>query len=136
LPARASIQLFETAGEPLKPAEYDYVVVGAGSAGAVVAARLSEDPATRVLLLEAGGPDRNVWIHVPLGVGKLLTDPRFVWPYFTHKGAAPADHAVYWPKGRVADQGMLPQLAGECNCRWGVGIAGRLLLAAFGCPHC
>jgi choline dehydrogenase len=38
---------------------------------------------------------------VPLGVGKLLTDPRFVWPYFTHKGAAPADHAVYWPKGRV-----------------------------------
>ena len=52
-----------------------YVIVGAGSAGCVMAARLSEDPATRVVLLEAGGHDRHFWIHVPLGYGKTITDP-------------------------------------------------------------
>ncbi len=61
----------------------DYVVVGAGSAGCVMAARLSEDPATRVVLLEAGGHDRHFWIHVPLGYGKTITDPRVNWCYET-----------------------------------------------------
>ena len=49
--------------------EADYVVVGAGSAGCVVAARLSEDPSVRVVVLEAGGKDSNIWIHVPIGYG-------------------------------------------------------------------
>ena len=80
---------------------FDYVVVGAGSAGAVIAARLSEDPLKRVLLVEAGGADRNLWIHIPLGVGKLLTNPKFVWQYFTNKGVAPGTPEVYWPKGRT-----------------------------------
>ena len=61
----------------------DFVVVGAGSAGCVIAARLSEDPATRVVLLEAGGHDRHFWIHVPLGYGKTITDARVNWCYET-----------------------------------------------------
>ena len=61
------------------PEQFDYVVVGAGSAGAIVAARLSEDPSTTVLLLEAGPEDRNLWSRVPLGFGKILFNPKYMW---------------------------------------------------------
>ena len=59
--------------------EADFIVVGAGSAGCAVAARLSEDPETRVLLLEAGGEDSNRWIHIPLGFGRTFADPSINW---------------------------------------------------------
>ena len=59
--------------------EFDYVVVGAGTAGCVLANRLSADPRNRVLLLEAGGHDRHFWIHVPVGYLYTMGDPRTDW---------------------------------------------------------
>jgi choline dehydrogenase len=81
---------------------FDYVVVGAGSAGCALAARLSEDRrGFRVLLLERGGPDDNPWIHVPLGVGKLLTDERYAWRFETEPQAGLVGQRIYWPRGKV-----------------------------------
>jgi len=81
--------------------EADFIVVGAGSAGCAVAARLSEDPTTRVLLLEAGGEDRNRWIHIPLGFGKTFADPSVNWCYETEPDRGAGDRRVFWPRGKV-----------------------------------
>jgi choline dehydrogenase len=81
--------------------EADYIVVGAGSAGCVVAARLSEDPSTSVLLLEAGGADSNPWIHIPLGYGKTIADPSVNWCYHTEPQPGTKDRRMLWPRGRV-----------------------------------
>ncbi len=86
---------------PQDQIEADFIVVGAGSAGCAVAARLSEDPATRVLLLEAGGKDRNRWIHIPLGFGKTFADPSVNWCYETEPDPGAADRRVFWPRGKV-----------------------------------
>ncbi len=81
--------------------EYDYIVVGAGSAGAVLAARLSEDPAVRVLLLEAGPPDRSFWIHLPVGYGKTMWDARYNWCFHTDPEPNMHGRAIYWPRGKT-----------------------------------
>jgi choline dehydrogenase len=79
----------------------DFVIVGAGSAGCALAARLSEDPATRVVLLEAGGEDRNRWIHIPLGFGKTFADPSVNWCYETEPDAGANNRRIFWPRGKV-----------------------------------
>ena len=81
--------------------EFDYIVTGAGSAGAVMAARLSENGRHRVLLLEAGGPDRNPWIHIPLGYAKLFTNPAVNWMYESEPEPALHNRTLYQPRGKV-----------------------------------
>ncbi|MCD1633286.1 choline dehydrogenase [Martelella mediterranea] len=80
---------------------FDYIVVGAGSAGCVLAARLSEDPNATVLLLEAGGKDSSFWIHIPVGYGKTIVDPRVNWKFKTDPNPALNGREIYWPRGRV-----------------------------------
>jgi hypothetical protein len=81
--------------------EFDYIVVGAGSAGCVLAARLSEDPATRVLLLEAGPPDRSLWIHLPIGYGKTMWSPTYNWRFETDPDPNMNGRRIYWPRGKT-----------------------------------
>ena len=82
-------------------AEADFIVVGAGSAGCVMAARLSEDPSAKVVLLEAGGKDTNPWIHIPLGFGKTFADARVNWKFQTEPEAGLNNRSIYWPRGKV-----------------------------------
>ncbi len=83
------------------PEEADYIVVGAGSAGCVVAARLSEDPSVRVLLLEAGSRDTNPWIHLPVGYAKTMYHPTLSWNYLTQPEPNLDNRRLIWPRGRV-----------------------------------
>src|SRR5436305_398869 len=80
---------------------YDYIVTGAGSAGCAVAGRLSESGKHRVLLLEAGGPDRNPWIHIPLGYTRTYTDPRVNWMFESEPEAQLNGRTLYQPRGKV-----------------------------------
>ncbi|MCW5263040.1 choline dehydrogenase [Verminephrobacter eiseniae] len=81
--------------------EFDYIVVGAGSAGCVLAGRLSEDPALQVLLLEAGPPDRSLWLHLPIGYGKTMWNPAYNWRFSTDPDPNLHGRRIYWPRGKT-----------------------------------
>ncbi|MGI9426752.1 MAG: GMC family oxidoreductase [Hyphomicrobiaceae bacterium] len=80
---------------------FDYIIAGAGSAGSVLAARLSENGRHSVLLLEAGPPDHNIWIHVPLGVTRLFSNQTYNWCFETAPVPELNGRAIYQPRGRV-----------------------------------
>lgn len=79
---------------------FDYVIVGAGSAGCVLARRLSAGGSRRVLLLEAGPRDRSLWIHLPIGYGKTMFHPVYNWGFHTEPEPQMSGRRIYWPRGR------------------------------------
>jgi choline dehydrogenase len=81
--------------------EFDYIVVGAGSAGCVLADRLSADGRATVLVLEAGGSDERLWIKMPIGYGRTFADPAVNWKYQTEASPGLGGRTMYWPRGRV-----------------------------------
>ncbi len=83
------------------PAAFDFIVVGAGSAGCVLANRLSAEPGRRVLLLEAGGEAKNFWLRLPVGYFRTIYDPRFTWQFGLEPQAETGGRALSWPRGKA-----------------------------------
>src|SRR6516165_2056176 len=84
--------------------EFDVVVAGAGSAGCVLATRLTENPAITLCVIEAGGRDRNPWIHIPMGFGKLVPNPKVNWGYETEPEPGLGGRKIIWPRGWPSDR--------------------------------
>ena len=81
--------------------DFDYIIIGAGSAGCAVANRLSESGHYRVAVLEAGGRDSNPWIHVPVGYFKTMSNPKTDWCYVTEQDSGLNGRTIPWPRGKV-----------------------------------
>lgn len=87
--------------KPVLFGEFDYIIVGAGSAGCLLANRLSADPNNRVLLIEAGGPDSWHWLHIPVGYLYCIGNPRADWCFNTRADAGLHDRSIAYPRGKV-----------------------------------
>lgn len=98
---------------------FDYIVIGAGSAGCVVARRLSDQPDCRVLLLEAGPPANNFWISTPAGMAKLFRNPRYNWGFQTEPEPNLRNRRIYWPRGKTL--GGSSAINGMAHCRGNAG---------------
>jgi len=81
--------------------QWDLVIVGAGTAGCILALRLSENPAVSVCLIEAGGPRLAPWLHVPVGYFKTVGNPRTDWMYATEPEGELDYRSILWPRGKV-----------------------------------
>ena len=81
--------------------KFDYIIVGAGSAGCLLANRLSADPNNSVLLIEAGRKDNNLWLHVPVGYFRTMNNPKFDWMYKLEKDKGLNNRRIDWPRGKV-----------------------------------
>jgi len=92
---------FGEAMDPSVASQADYVIIGAGSAGCVLAARLSENPANRVVLVEAGGKDRNFWFKVPVGYSKTVGDPRYDWGFSAGPEPGLGGRTLYYARGKA-----------------------------------
>ena len=92
--------------------EFDYVIVGAGSAGCAIANRLSARSDISVALLEAGGEDRSPWIHIPVGYFKTMGNPKTDWCYKTEADPGLNGRAINWPRGKVL--GGSSSINGQC----------------------
>ncbi|MDO8597441.1 MAG: GMC family oxidoreductase N-terminal domain-containing protein, partial [Sulfuricaulis sp.] len=80
---------------------FEYIIVGGGTAGCVLANRLSADPENSVLLLEAGGKDDWIWIHIPIGILYCIGNPRTDWCYRTEPDPGMNGRSILYPRGRV-----------------------------------
>ena len=81
--------------------KFDFIIVGAGSAGCLLANRLSSKPENNVLLIEAGRKDNNPWLHVPVGYFKTMNNPKFDWMYQLEKDKGLNNRRIDWPRGKV-----------------------------------
>ena len=96
----------------------DYVIIGAGSAGCVLAARLSEDPSVKVVLIEAGGQDRNPWLHIPVGFSTTIGDPRFDWCFQVGPEPGLNNRTFHYARGRtLGGSSSINGIAWVTGCR-------------------